>query len=72
LDSDFVVDFAYLLRERDGSVRIEYDRHIQGLFGRDDWLRWLAEGGFHASIVPLVLPDIPPGQHEMFVARRPE
>jgi SAM-dependent methyltransferase len=71
LDSDFVVDFAYLLRERDGSVRIEYDRHIQGLFGRDDWLRWLAEVGFHPSIVPLVLSDVPPGQHEMFVARRP-
>ncbi|HTE71214.1 MAG TPA: class I SAM-dependent methyltransferase, partial [Actinomycetes bacterium] len=42
-DTTYVVDYAYLLRSPDGSVHVEHDRHIEGLFGRDEWLRWLED-----------------------------
>lgn len=51
-DSTYTVDFAFLLRERSGSVQVARDRHVLGLFARSDWLRLLAEVGFEASSVP--------------------
>lgn len=47
-DTTVVTDFAYLLRDKDG-VRIEYDRHVTGLFPRAVWLRLLEEQGFRAE-----------------------
>ena len=70
-DTEYLVDFAFLLRERDGSVRAVQDRHVEGLFARGRWLDLLASAGFEARSVPLVLSDVEPGRHEMFVARRP-
>ena len=71
-DTEYLVDFAFLLRERDGSVRAVQDRHVEGLFARDRWLDLLASVGFEGvRSVPLVLSDVEPGRHEMFVARRP-
>lgn len=51
-DSTFITDFAYLLREENGSVHVEYDRHINGLFSRHKWLEIMGEVGFKAKIVP--------------------
>jgi ubiquinone/menaquinone biosynthesis C-methylase UbiE len=45
-DDTYITDYAYVLREEDGSVRAEHDRHILGLFARADWLRLLSEVGF--------------------------
>jgi SAM-dependent methyltransferase len=71
-DSTYVVDYAYLLRTDDGVVRVEQDRHIEGLFARGDWLRLLAEAGFEkVRAVPLEHSDLEPGSHEVFVARKP-
>jgi SAM-dependent methyltransferase len=50
-DTTYLVDYAYLLRERDGSVRVEHDRHVEGLFTRADWLRLLGEVGFRSKVV---------------------
>lgn len=50
-DSLVVTDYAYVLRERDGSVRVEHDRHVTGLFARETWLRLLREAGFEARAV---------------------
>lgn len=70
-DTTYTVDYAFLLREADGSVRVVHDRHIEGLFGRADWLRWLAETGFvDVRSVPLVHSELEPGAHEVFVAGR--
>jgi SAM-dependent methyltransferase len=33
-DSTYFVDYAYALRQRDGSVYVEHDRHVEGLFAR--------------------------------------
>ena len=70
-DTEYFADFAFLLRERDGSVRSVHERHVEGLFARDRWLDLLAEVGFEPRCVPLVLSDVEPGRHEMFVGRRP-
>lgn len=72
-DTTYVVDYAYMLREADGSVRVEHDRHIEGLFSRNDWLRLIAEAGFvDARVVPFEHPDIEPGTYELFSAKRAE
>ena len=70
-DTEYLVDYAFLLRERDGSVRAVQDRHVEGLFPRDRWLALLADVGFAARSVPLVLSDVEPGRHELFVGCRP-
>lgn len=51
-DTTYVTDFAYLLREENGRVRCLYDRHVCGLFRREEWLRTIASTGFEAQAVP--------------------
>ena len=48
-DDTYVVDYAFLMRARDGSVRVEHDRHVEGLFGREQWLAWFDAAGLDAS-----------------------
>ncbi len=71
-DGIYRSDYAYLLRERDGTVRVVHDHHVGGLFSRARWLALLGTVGFtEARCVPLVHSEVEPGRHEMFVARRP-
>jgi hypothetical protein len=51
-DTTYLVDYAFLLRESDGSVTVEHDRHVEGLFPRADWLAWFEEAGLatHSSL----------------------
>lgn len=71
-DTTYVVDYAYLLRSPDGTTSVEQDRHIEGLFSREEWLRWLIEAGFEPTVLPLEHSAVEPGVHEVFVARRPD
>ncbi len=48
-DETYLVDFALLLRQEDGSVRLEHDRHECGVFARLTWLGLLGEVGFEAE-----------------------
>ena len=70
-DSTYTVDFAYLLREADGTVRVEQDRHVEGLFSRRTWLRLLDEAGFEAQALPFEHSEEEPGSMEVFLAKRP-
>jgi ubiquinone/menaquinone biosynthesis C-methylase UbiE len=70
-DTTYVVDYAYLLHESDGSVRVERDRYIEGLFARGDWLRVLADVGFRPEVVPFDHSELEPGTYEVFVGRKP-
>ena len=70
-DSTYTVDYAYLLRESDGTVHLEQDRHIEGLFARADWLRVLSEVGFEPSVLPFAHSELEPGSYELFVGRKP-
>ena len=45
-DHSYVMDFAFLLRDSSGSVRVEHDRHVGGLFPRVEWLRLFRQAGF--------------------------
>lgn len=71
-DSAYTVEMAYLLRDEDGSTRVEHDRLVEGIFPRALWLRLLAEAGFEARSVPFEHSQLPPGEYEVFVARRPD
>ena len=68
-DTTFEVDFAILLREPGVPVRVVHDRHVYGLFGRDVWLRLVAEGGL--ELVEVEVPHPYPGAFEVFAALRP-
>lgn len=69
-DSTYTVDYAYLLREPDGSVRVEHDRHIEGIFARAEWLQAMTDAGFEARMVPCPHSDLEPGSYEVFVGIR--
>jgi SAM-dependent methyltransferase len=63
-DAAYDVDYALLLREADGQVRVEHDHQVEGLFSRQTWLNLIADVGFEA-----VAQDDPWGR-VVFVARR--
>jgi SAM-dependent methyltransferase len=68
-DSTCIADYVFALRDADGTVRTMHDRHTEGLFPRETWLRLLAEAGFHPVTVPLEHSEVEPGAHEVFVGR---
>jgi ubiquinone/menaquinone biosynthesis C-methylase UbiE len=70
-DTTYIADFAYLLREGK-EVRCEYDRHILGVFGREDWLRWITEADFEARVIPFEHSQIEPGSGELFLGIKPK
>lgn len=45
-DSSYTVDYAYLMHNADGSVNVEKDRHIEGLFSKSVWFDLLKAVGF--------------------------
>jgi SAM-dependent methyltransferase len=70
-DSTYLAAFCCLLRDSDGEVRCEYDRHLLGLFGRQDWLRIIQEEGFQAPVMPFEHGEIEPGTCEVFLGVKP-
>jgi len=65
-----LTEYAFLLRDADGSVRSVHETHRTGLFTRDTWLRRLAEAGLEPSAVTeRTEEDRAP--RELFVGRRP-
>jgi SAM-dependent methyltransferase len=69
-DTTAVADYVYTLREADGSVRVVHDRHIEGLFPRETWLRLLREAGFEPEVVPFDHSELEQGTYQLFLARR--
>jgi ubiquinone/menaquinone biosynthesis C-methylase UbiE len=62
-DNTYTVDFAYLLREARGPVRVVHDTHVFGIFPRDIWLRLLKDARFEGRCVA------DPWGREVFVGR---
>ena len=48
-DSTYVSDFAYLLRDSDGTIRVEHDRHVHGIFSKSVWIDALTRAGFQTT-----------------------
>jgi hypothetical protein len=67
--SAYEVDYAIMLREADGSVRLVHDRHRLGLFSHEEWVRAIEEVGY--ELVEVDVEDPYPDEHVVFVARRP-
>ena len=66
-DTTYFVDFAILIREPDGSMRVEHDRHTYGLFARAEWRRLLRESGFDVSAKHAVMDDF---GRDLFIGTR--
>ena len=66
-DTTTTTDYTYTFRERDGSVRVAHDRHIEGLFPRQTWLRLLRASGFEPRVVAFDHSELEPGAYELFV-----
>jgi hypothetical protein len=69
-DSWVLTEYAFLLRDADGSVRVVHETHRTGLFGREVWLRLLAGAGFEPSAVTEETTE-ERTPRELFVGRRP-
>jgi hypothetical protein len=70
-DTTYVVDYAYLMRDSEGSVRVEHDRHVEGLFSRDTWLQLLSDAGFHPTVVPFDHSEFENETRDVFVCVKP-
>ncbi len=55
-DTEYLVDFAYMLLDTDGTMRVVQDRHRLGLFAAADWLDAARSEGFEPHWGPA-----PPG-----------
>jgi trans-aconitate methyltransferase len=70
-DTTYEVFMVYAMREADGGMTIETDRHLEGLFGRDDWLRWMAGAGFRPKVIRFEHSEVD-YQIEVFAGSKPE
>jgi SAM-dependent methyltransferase len=66
-DTEYFVDFAILIRDRKGAMRVEHDRHTYGLFPRSAWRRLLREVGFELKTKRAVLSGL---GRDVFVGSR--
>lgn len=50
-DTWTLTEYAFLLRDPDGSVHVVHETHRNGVFARDDWLRLLTDAGFDPTVI---------------------
>ncbi len=50
-DTTYQTNYAVILRDRDGLVSFDHDKHQEGLFSRSEWRRLMTEVGFVVSFV---------------------
>lgn len=66
-DTTYFVDFAILIRDLHGKMRVEHDRHTYGLFRRAEWLRLMRDVGFELSSIGAIVDEF---ERDLFVGRR--
>lgn len=70
---EYIVDYAYILREPGKPPRLAIDQHINGALPRQMWLDVLSGAGFtNARWTPLIHTDVDEDHYEIFMAQRPE
>ena len=69
-DTTCVTDYTYVLRGRSDEVEVVHDRHIEGVFSRETWLRLLRAAGFEPRVIPFDHSELEPGSYELFVCVR--
>jgi SAM-dependent methyltransferase len=65
----YEAEFAILLREPGEPTRVEYDRHVVGVFPEATWRRLVEEAGL--ELVDPSVEDPNEDEHAVFVARKP-
>ncbi|MEM6709407.1 MAG: class I SAM-dependent methyltransferase [Pseudomonadota bacterium] len=71
-DEQYTVDYAIMIHARDGSVRVEHDRHVEGLFSREVWLDAARAAGFDATTKVFAHSDFEEGEiYEPIICRKP-
>ena len=66
-DTNYLVDFAILIRDLQGRTRLVHDRHVYGLFPRAAWRRLLRGVGFDLKTIKVALDDF---GRDLFMGRR--
>jgi SAM-dependent methyltransferase len=69
-DSTYISDMIYVMKTQGGSLQVEHDRHILGLFPRQTWLNMLINLGLQPQVIPFEHSEIEPGTSEFFLARK--
>lgn len=65
-DETIVTDYAFLIRDQSGEVRVVHDRHRHGLFPRDVWLETIRAAGFEPHSRVYQHSELPHG-YEFFI-----
>ena len=66
-DTNYLVDFAILIRDLQGQTRLVHDRHVYGLFPRATWRRLMQEVGFDLKTIKVALDEF---GRDLFMGRR--
>jgi SAM-dependent methyltransferase len=69
-DTEYNVDFVYMMRTGDGALRIEEDHHVLGLFPENTWLSLCREAGFKAEVVPIEHSELEPGSYKGILGKK--
>lgn len=70
MDTTYLADMVYLLRDRQGDINTVHDRHVLGLFPRATWLTLIADAGFRPLAVPFDHSSNCDSGHEVFLGLR--
>lgn len=71
-DHDRVItDYALMLRDADGTMRVEHDRHVTGALPTEVWLDALRQAGLAARRIAFEHSEVAPGSHHVFVGVSP-
>ncbi|MEX2080220.1 MAG: class I SAM-dependent methyltransferase [Dehalococcoidia bacterium] len=67
----YFADYAYLLQDADGTVRVAKDRHTCAAHPRATWIAAFESCGFAVQVKELAHSDVEPGSTFHFVASKP-
>jgi SAM-dependent methyltransferase len=70
-DTTHRMDLTYVFHEPDGSVHVEFDEHVCGLFPRATWVELIELAAFEVRAVPLTHDERPVGAEGFLAVRRP-
>ena len=69
-DNTVLSDYVYMLREADGTVHVEHERHVTGRLPGALWLQALDRAGFDATMVALEHSEVAADSHHVFIGTR--
>lgn len=70
-DTTYRCFMVYVMRSNNDQIQIVDDMHVCGLFGKEDWLRLMAEVGFEPSARRFEHSEVEPGSMTVFLGLKP-